>query len=77
VSEQAGLGLRHPFNGALYERDGHGNVRVVDGDRVGLFTSQGVWLDGEVYEADPHLCGWVAGPIVANHRVGDVSDSKQ
>jgi hypothetical protein len=70
-SADEGFGIRHPFSDALYERDGHGNVRVVDGDRVGVFTARGVWLTGDVFDADIHLCGWVAGPMVANHRIGD------
>jgi hypothetical protein len=70
AAHDSGLGIRHPFSQALYERDGAGGVRVIDGDKAGVFTSRGVWLGGDVFEADPHLCGWVAGPIVANHRVG-------
>lgn len=64
------LGLRHPFTRALYEQDGKGNVRVVDPDgRVGLFTTAGTWLEGELFEADPQLCNWVGGPKVAHHRI--------
>jgi hypothetical protein len=63
------LGVRHPFTRALYEQDGTGNVVVTDGDRRGRFTPQGRWLDGDLRECDPHLCGWVAGPIIANHRM--------
>jgi hypothetical protein len=64
------LGLRHPFTRSLYEQDGDGNVRVTTTDgRVGLFSSQGIHLSGEVYEADPQLCGWIGGPRVAHHRI--------
>jgi len=64
------LGIRHPFTGALHERDGEGNVLVTTDDGSwGRFTKQGKWLEGELREADPHLCGWVAGPIIANHRM--------
>ncbi len=62
-------GLVHPFSRALYEQDGNGNVRVTKGEQVGLFTAQGRWLSGDIEEADPQLCGWVAGPIIGNHRV--------
>ena len=63
-------GLRHPFSKALYEQDGEGHVRVVEPDgRTGRFQRNGKWIDGELEEADPHLCGWVAGPQVSNHRV--------
>ena len=37
--------------------------------RLGTFTKEGRWLHGEVREADCHLCGWVAGPIIGNHRM--------
>lgn len=62
-------GIRHPFSKALYEQDGPGRVLVTSGDRSGLFDSRGVHISGELEEADPQLCGWVAGPIVGNHRV--------
>jgi hypothetical protein len=65
------LGIRHPFTGALYERDGEGNILVTDGDRTGRFTSEGQWLDGELRECDPQICGWVAGPQALNHRMAD------
>jgi len=62
-------GMVHPFTRALYEQDGHGNVRVTLGDTSGLFTQRGVWIEGELFEADPQLCGWVGGPKVAHHRI--------
>ena len=69
-------GLYHPFTKALYERDGNGNILVTDGDRRGLFTGEGEWIEGDLRECDPQLCGWVAGPQVANHRVSaSASDS--
>lgn len=64
------LGARHPFTRALYERDGDGNVLITETDGTwGRFTKQGRWIEGDVREADPHLCGWVAGPIIGNHRM--------
>ena len=63
------LGIRHPFSRHLYEQDGHGHVRVSDGTRSGLFTTAGVWIEGDIFEADPQLCGWVGGPKVAHHRI--------
>ncbi len=64
------LGARHPFTHALYERDDDGNVVVTatDGTR-GTFTKEGRWLHGDLREADCHLCGWVAGPMIGNHRM--------
>jgi len=64
------LGLRHPFTNALYEQDGHGNVRVITRDgRTGLFSTSGSWIEGDIFEADPQLCGWIGGPKVAHHRI--------
>ena len=37
--------------------------------RIGTFSLGGIYLDGEVYEADPQLCGWIGGPKVAHHRI--------
>lgn len=61
-------GIVHPFSRALYEQDGAGHVRVTDGDRVGLFTARGEWIEGELRECDPQLCGWVGGPQIGSHR---------
>lgn len=66
-------GLRHPFTGALYEPDGTGCVLVTDGDRQGLFRPNGSWISGDLRECDPQLCGWVAGPRVAHHRIAEAS----
>ena len=64
------LGMVHPFSKALYEQDGNGNVRVTDtSGRWGLFRPDGTWVDGELFEADPQLCGWIGGPKVVHHRI--------
>jgi hypothetical protein len=64
------LGLRHPFTGAVYEKDGDGHVLVTNRDgRTGLFWPNGRWISGEIEECDPQLCGWIGGPQIANHRV--------
>ena len=65
------MGAYHPFTRALYERDGEGNIVVTDGEQQGVFTSEGRWISGELRECDPQLCGWVAGPQVANHRMSE------
>lgn len=62
-------GIVHPLTGALYERDGEGAILVTAGDRQGRFQPDGSWIDGELRECDPQLCGWVAGPQVAHHRI--------
>jgi len=63
------LGIVHPFTKALYEQDGQGRIRVTLGDRVGIFQTDGRWVEGDLRECDPQLCGWVGGPQIANHRV--------
>jgi hypothetical protein len=66
-----GEGIRHPYTKALYEPGDDGLVRVTAPDgRSGRFRTDGRWVDGELREADPQLCGWVGGPRVANHRIG-------
>ena len=62
-------GLTHPFSKATYEQDGEGNVLVTHKGHTGLFRRNGSWISGEIEEADPQLCNWIAGPMVGNHRV--------
>ena len=52
----------HRMSGAVYasEEEGVALVTLPDG-RFGRFDDTGRWLSGEVREADPHLCLWVAG----------------
>lgn len=66
-------GIVHPFSKALYEQDGDGNVRVIDGDRVGFFTTRGRHISGELRECDPQLCGWVGGPQIGSYRTSKPS----
>jgi hypothetical protein len=54
-------GLKHPFGGALYTCTPEGKIRVEDGGRWGLFEPDGRWIEGEIREADPQFCGWLAG----------------
>lgn len=68
-------GIIHPFTGALHEQDGNGNIRVTSGDRTGIFCTDGKWISGELRECDPQLCGWVGGPVIANHRVTAQTDN--
>jgi hypothetical protein len=63
------LGQRHPFTKYLYEQDGEGNVLVSDDSRSGLFRPDGSWISGEIFEADPQMCVWIAGPKVKHHRL--------
>lgn len=67
-------GIVHPFTKALYERWGDGAIRVTDGVCWGVFTSRGQWIEGDLRECDPQLCGWVAGPQLANYRMIEDAD---
>ncbi|MGZ0217948.1 MAG: hypothetical protein ACKVIY_02855 [Acidimicrobiales bacterium] len=67
-------GIRHPFTQALYEQAANGNVLVTDGDRAGVFSDGGRWVSGDLRECDPQLCGWVAGPQHANHRMASSTE---
>ncbi len=54
---------RHALSGALYDVRPDGNVDVTSRDgTTGTFTPDGEWISGELRHADPHLCGWLAGP---------------
>ena len=75
-------GIVHPITGSLYERDGEPTdseptggedvvVLVTAGDRQGRFRPDGSWISGELFECDPQLCGWVAGPQVPHHRIAE------
>jgi len=57
-------GLRHPFGRALYIRTEDGKIRIEDDGKTGLFNRDGSWIEGELREADPQFCGWVAGDRV-------------
>jgi hypothetical protein len=62
--------IRHPFSGSVYDLETNGAIRVTAHDgRTGLFRSDGSYLSGDLYFADPHLCGWIGGREVAGrHR---------
>jgi hypothetical protein len=57
-------GIKHPFSGALYTCTPEGTIRVEDRGKTGLFQRDGQWIEGELREADPQFCGWVAGDRV-------------
>lgn len=54
----------HPINGMIYESVGDGVVRVQDPTRnlSGLFRWDGVWLEGDLTNADPHMLLYIGGP---------------
>jgi hypothetical protein len=53
--------IRHPLSGATYDLTEQGTILVTKGDASGEFTEHGVWLNGEIRHADPHLCLWIGG----------------
>ncbi|MEM7078334.1 MAG: SRPBCC family protein [Pseudomonadota bacterium] len=54
--------LRHPLNGWTYERLDDGNVRVATPKgKSGVFTPNADHVEGELTDANPHLCLWVGG----------------
>jgi hypothetical protein len=70
ANSKGSKGMKHPFGRALYEQDGQGNVLVTQPDGTwGRFRTDGSWIDGELRECDPHLAGWIGGPMVTHHRV--------
>jgi hypothetical protein len=57
---------RHPMNGHIYERVDENRVRVTDLDgNESYFDKDAGWLEGPQTQADPHLCMWVGGPLLA------------
>ena len=54
--------LRHPLNGWVYQLVEEGVVEVTTPKGVsGRFTADAKWLDGELKDANPHLCLWAGG----------------
>jgi len=54
--------IRHPLSGALYDLEANGVLRVTAHDgKTGLFRGDGTYINGDLYFADPHLCGWIGG----------------
>ena len=54
--------FRHPITGHIYERSGFNRVEVTDLEgQLSVFDANGVWIEGELTHADPHLCLWIGG----------------
>ena len=52
--------MTHPFDpDTLYELDADGNIKITNGNRVGIFTTRGQYISGDIKQADPQLCVWV------------------
>jgi len=54
--------LRHPLTGWIYEDLGNETVLVTTPKgETGKFTVNADWIEGELTDANPHLCLWVSG----------------
>ena len=63
--------VRHPLSGWVYADAGDGHVRVTTPKgKSGLFTAKGKWLEGELKDANQHLCILVGGRKVAGATMG-------
>ena len=52
--------MYHPFEtDTLYQVDEDGNIRLTNGNSVGVFTNEGIHISGDIKHADPQLCVWV------------------
>ncbi len=61
-NENGATCLRHPLNGWIYEHIGDGVVEVTTPKGVsGKFTAEAKWLEGELKDANPHMCLWAGG----------------
>lgn len=64
-------GIRHPLSGAIYDLQPDRTVRVEKDGKTGIFRRDGSYVSGEIYNADPHLCLWIAGrELSSRHRQG-------
>jgi hypothetical protein len=59
---------RHPLTNAEYSAESKNTVRVVDGDKSGLFDRFGEWIEGDLRQCDPHMCIWLTGLFVVKER---------
>jgi hypothetical protein len=67
--------LRHPLNGWLYEDLGDEVVRVTTPDGVtGNFTANADWIEGELKDANKHLCLWVGGRQLPDGAMAMMND---
>lgn len=59
-------GIRHPLSGAIYDLQADGTLRVELEGKAGIFRADGTYVSGDIYHADPHLCGWIGGRELAS-----------
>ena len=65
--------IRHAFGNVAYSLTDDGMVAVDDGNQQGLFTGEGIWVSGDLREADPQMCVWVSN----QHDPSEVIDPKR
>jgi phenylpropionate dioxygenase-like ring-hydroxylating dioxygenase large terminal subunit len=72
--------LRHPLNGWVYESTGDGTVQVTTPKgESGKFDADANWLEGDMLDANMHICIIVGGPKVYSpelDRSAPISDPK-
>ena len=55
------MSMTHPFDPeSRYELLEDGTIKLTRGDLLGIFTSEGIYLSGDIREADPQICNWVS-----------------
>jgi len=54
--------LRHPQTLAIYGIDpATGLIKVTDKEKVGLFSVNGEWRSGDIFDISAQMCLWVGG----------------
>lgn len=62
--------IQHPLGGALYDLQPDGTIRVEREGKHGIFRADGSWISGDIFTADPQLCGWIGGrELPSRHRL--------
>jgi hypothetical protein len=68
---------RHALTNAEYHAESPNSVRVVEGDKWGLFDRYGAWLEGDIRHCDPQLCIWLTGIFVVQGRTTTIGKSQE
>lgn len=67
----------HALTRAEYTAETGNRVRVVDGDKWGVFDRFGEWIEGEIRQCDPHLCIWLTGVVIVEDRNAQAKEAKR
>jgi len=76
------MSLTHPFDPeSRYELLEDGTIKLTRGDQLGIFTREGIYLSGDIREADPQICNWVSNvpdpeTQMATSRIAGRDDGK-